>query len=526
MGYICDFCGDQPSLVYCRSDAACLCLSCDRNVHSANALSKRHSRTLLCERCNSQPAFVRCAEEKVSLCQNCDWMGHDASTSNSTHKRQTINSYSGCPSSGELSSLWSFLSQSDSAGESACEQELGLMSISENIESTSWDPTVNTISHNSAGVAEVNGDCNVDKGSGWTRTSIPEHRPAPQLLDQPAGSTDTSLPKFCPQTKYPGLSEDDLYDDFNIDEVDLNLENYEELFGVTLNHSEELLENGGIDSLFGTKDMSAADSTCQGAVAAEGSSIGLVYAIQPACSNAASADSVMSNKTDSILYFTTKHAHSSLSFSGLTGESSAGDYQDCGASSMLLMGEPPWCPPCTESSIPSATRSDAVMRYKEKKKTRNIIIYKLCVFVAILVIEGACLIAVLASKERFEKRVRYASRKARADVRKRVKGRFVKAGPQVLLGDVGYRTALNKFPRLRLWKDSCIRTSFAEICLCHHPSHCFQPHQFFNPSVFILGVSAYIKAAAVTATTAPWNVSVMGKKACSCSFAPFFFLHF
>ena len=30
--------------------------------------------------------------------------------------------------------------------------------------------------------------------------------------------------------------------------------------------------------------------------------------------------------------------------------------------------------------------------------------------------------------DRFEKRVRYASRKARADVRKRVKGRFVKAG--------------------------------------------------------------------------------------------------
>ena len=29
---------------------------------------------------------------------------------------------------------------------------------------------------------------------------------------------------------------------------------------------------------------------------------------------------------------------------------------------------------------------------------------------------------------RFEKRVRYATRKARADVRKRVKGRFIKAG--------------------------------------------------------------------------------------------------
>lgn len=54
-----------------------------------------------------------------------------------------------------------------------------------------------------------------------------------------------------------------------MDEMDLSLENYEELFGVTLNNSEELLENGGIDSLFGTKDMSGADSNCQGAVAAE-----------------------------------------------------------------------------------------------------------------------------------------------------------------------------------------------------------------------------------------------------------------
>lgn len=54
-----------------------------------------------------------------------------------------------------------------------------------------------------------------------------------------------------------------------MDEVDLNFENYEELFGLALNNSEELFENGGIDSLFGTTDMSGADSNCQGAVAAE-----------------------------------------------------------------------------------------------------------------------------------------------------------------------------------------------------------------------------------------------------------------
>lgn len=74
----------------------------------------------------------------------------------------------------------------------------------------------------------------------------------------------------CPGTKGPGLCQDnDLYEDFDMDEMDLNLENYEELFGVALSHSEELFENGGIDSLFGTKDMSAADSSCQGAAAAE-----------------------------------------------------------------------------------------------------------------------------------------------------------------------------------------------------------------------------------------------------------------
>ena len=75
---------------------------------------------------------------------------------------------------------------------------------------------------------------------------------------------------YCPAAKCPALCEDDnLYDDFDMDEMDLNLENYEELFGVALSHSEELFENGGFNSLFGTKDMSAGDSSCQDAIAAE-----------------------------------------------------------------------------------------------------------------------------------------------------------------------------------------------------------------------------------------------------------------
>lgn len=91
----------------------------------------------------------------------------------------------------------------------------------------------------------------------------------------------------------------------------------------------------------------------------------------PACSNPASADSILSTKTDSIFCFTGRQAQSNLSFSGITGESNAGEYQDCGASSMLIMGEPPWLKPCPENNLQSANRSDAVMRYKEKKKSRK-----------------------------------------------------------------------------------------------------------------------------------------------------------
>ncbi|KAI4378590.1 hypothetical protein MLD38_016050 [Melastoma candidum] len=382
MGYMCDFCGEQRSMVYCQSDAACLCLSCDRSVHSANALSRRHSRTLICERCNSQPALVRCAEERVSLCQNCDWTGHGTSTPASNHKRQTISCYHGCPSAAELSSIWCFVLDLPSIQQSGCEQGLGSMSITEN-----------KASEGASSLIEVNGaDCL--EGS----SSIPLSKSTSTALSQPSSTANPLLHRGYPPAT-PGVCEgENLYNELLMDEMDLNIENYEELFGLTLNNSEDLFENGGLDSLFGAKEVLAADSSYHGSQIAEGSSAGKVTSLQQACS-AASGESMMSWKTEPIPCFSSRPAQSGVSFSAITGESSAADCQDCGASSLLLMGEPPWGPHGVEASHQSANRSNAVMRYKEKKKTRK-----------------------------FEKRVRYESRKARADVRKRVKGRFIKAG--------------------------------------------------------------------------------------------------
>ncbi|KAJ8564433.1 hypothetical protein K7X08_000893 [Anisodus acutangulus] len=398
MGHICEFCGEQRSIVYCRSDAACLCLSCDRNVHSANALSQRHSRTLLCERCNSQPAVVRRVEEKISLCKNCDSIGPASSGTSSKHKRQALSCYTGCPSAAELSTIWSFLLDNTSGGDSTCEKGMGSMSITDNRPMDSQAPQGKFNSQDTSVTVEVSEMHTSDKSNVLIGSSTPTLGNKLNKVEQIAGLVNfpSSNSKGC----YAGVKGSTIYEDdpfsqdFNMDEVDLSFENYEELFSGSLVNTNQLFENNDIDGLFGSKDMSVSGSSCQDADTVEGSSMRRVMAMQPACSN---AESLMSCKTEPTICFARQA--SILSFSNLGGESNVGDYQECGTSTMLLMGEPPWSHPYPESSLASSSRSNAVLRYKEKKKTRK-----------------------------FDKHVRYESRKARADVRRRVKGRFVKAG--------------------------------------------------------------------------------------------------
>ncbi|KVH93185.1 hypothetical protein Ccrd_004767 [Cynara cardunculus var. scolymus] len=310
MGYNCDYCGEARSMVYCRSDAAYLCLSCDRNVHSANPLSKRHMRTLVCDVCNSQPALVRCVDEKASLCQNCDWVGHNgASLGASTHSRQTLNCYSGCPTAVELSSIWPFMSES-------CEQEMGSMSIADN----SQEPSENDNTQDSSMPVETS-DLQIENNSNdWMGSLLQDDNRSQDIYRQGKPLSSSANKISCSGTKdSEKVADDGLYDDFTMDEVDMNIENYEELFGVGHNDPKHLFAKDGIDSLFGMRETTTKDSA---------------NAVEPACSNAASVDSLMSCKTEP----NPCHARQ-LSFSSLTGDSSGGEYQDCGAS--LPMGEPP-----------------------------------------------------------------------------------------------------------------------------------------------------------------------------------------
>lgn len=185
------------------------------------------------------------------------------------------------------------------------------------------------------------------------------------------------------------MCEDDFYGNLGMDEVDMALENYEELFGTAFNPSEELFGHGGIDSLFQKHQTKAPEVFIHFPymIYQHLSKLMHLYVIlimlccfcsiqggnsvHPAGSN----DSFMSSKTEPIICYTSKPAQSNISFSGVTGESSAGDFQECGASSSIqLSGEPPWYPPTSQENNAcshSVTRNNAVMRYKEKKKARK-----------------------------------------------------------------------------------------------------------------------------------------------------------
>ncbi|XP_044465793.1 B-box zinc finger protein 32-like [Mangifera indica] len=48
----CELCGMRASL-YCQADDAYLCRNCDKWVHEANFLARRHVRCFLCNTCQS-----------------------------------------------------------------------------------------------------------------------------------------------------------------------------------------------------------------------------------------------------------------------------------------------------------------------------------------------------------------------------------------------------------------------------------------------------------------------------------------
>ncbi|XP_050205059.1 zinc finger protein CONSTANS-LIKE 12 [Mercurialis annua] len=378
---LCDFCEMVRAVVYCKSDAAKLCLHCDGVIHNANALSRRHPRSLLCDKCNSQPAILRCLNDKLSICQNCDWSNANGCL-NSGHHHQPLSCYTGRPSLSEFSRIWSSVLEAPPSVNNG------------------YDPGgLGSLPGNESSI--ISGDNESSFGRdhhqlGW----IPDQNCLSNATDQlPVLSDELNMPKGCSEFKDLGIHDDDLCGGLNIDDVALEFENGDELFGCQNSRFQQISAD---DCILLEKNLSVTESNCPVENAIEVSSSGTLQSSQVVHPiNSGLYINRSCNRSMNLGYSAaTVQVPSgiSISLSNITGESSATDYQDCGLSPFLA-NEAPWEFPM-DTTCPQA-RDKAKMRYNEKKKTR-----------------------------RYHKQIRYASRKARADTRKRVKGRFVKAGEE------------------------------------------------------------------------------------------------
>ncbi|XP_054816713.1 putative zinc finger protein CONSTANS-LIKE 11 isoform X2 [Prosopis cineraria] len=423
MDSLCELCVVVRAVVYCKRDSARLCLNCDAYVHSANALSRRHPRSLVCDKCQAQPAIVHCVDDKMSLCQGCDCNRNVCLGLG--HRRLMLLSYTGCPSFAEMCRIWPFAFDSTSSGLPRSWGSFNSLPKNESICFAQLDDNDASVGGK---LSELESCTKYDPKMPQSSILQPNPNFMPYCRDQPVLFPQDSklLPKGFHDSKDIGISEaDDLCEALNMDSVQLNFESANEMFDCSQGATGYQLEDGGLDCLLIEKNLSvtesngliqntmeASSSVQQGCVgfqsSREGGSGSMIQGMNR------NANCVLMNPScngEMNMGFPQGQVHSSMPLSLPTincdsdttttdfQDCATSEFQDCGLSPTLLTVDTPW-----ESNLGSTcpqAREKAKMRYIEKKKTRT-----------------------------FSKQIRYASRKARADTRKRVKGRFVKAGEE------------------------------------------------------------------------------------------------
>eukprot|EP01018_Ginkgo_biloba_P039812 Gb_41704 [translate_table: standard] len=94
----CDACRIASALLFCRADSAFLCHGCDLKVHGANKLASRHERVWVCEVCEQAPAVVTCKADDAALCVSCDSDIHSANPLARRHERVPVVPFFECAS--------------------------------------------------------------------------------------------------------------------------------------------------------------------------------------------------------------------------------------------------------------------------------------------------------------------------------------------------------------------------------------------------------------------------------------------
>ncbi|PSS12093.1 Zinc finger protein like [Actinidia chinensis var. chinensis] len=460
----CDFCNEKIAVVYCRADSAKLCLFCDHHVHSANPLSGKHIRSQICENCGCEPVSTRCATDNLLLCHDCDSDAHATSSVSSAHDRHPVGGFSGCPSALELASAWGInLEGKKPQSPMQSMVDWTFQDTSESIDSWIYKSAEGVILQD---LRVPGGDAMVySNGTHGERVAISKSqnlscgKQKPVLfrqlmelfkrelvgVDDNGGGGDGGVG----EDLVPGTPNQSAWQG-NVESVNHSMQQQDETpfnsllvmqTHVDLNHNDQIAEgnttwktkssgrgaqiwdfhlgqlraqeeSGPLEVGYGSSDagfmIKSYSELLKEESLATTKGFGEIYGINCSMTHE-DTSAFMNNPNDATACQGPATSESiNLPITRPSSGSAFGNPKCYGASkdiqftehSVLLRGETTRTAAIMKADMEmvAQNRGNAMLRYKEKKKTR-----------------------------RFDKHIRYESRKARADTRKRVKGRFVKA---------------------------------------------------------------------------------------------------
>lgn len=85
----CAVCSGASARVFCAADQAYLCGDCDSKVHN-NSVSCSHERFPLCVLCEDRPAQIFCRNDDAYLCESCDAEIHLSNPLAARHERVPV----------------------------------------------------------------------------------------------------------------------------------------------------------------------------------------------------------------------------------------------------------------------------------------------------------------------------------------------------------------------------------------------------------------------------------------------------
>ncbi|KAL8229068.1 hypothetical protein R6Q57_013968 [Mikania cordata] len=415
MSSVCDFCYQRSAVLYCKADSAKLCLFCDNDVHSANALSLKHLRSQICDNCGSDAVSFGCSTENLLLCTACDHDFHGDSSVSCYHVRFPVDEITGCPSVQDLASIWGFnLKPSVCNGNSRDSKYSGtnLQDLTTIRDETRCYDEVPSVECESQGLGcgmrkkllykqllelakdRFDGDGaelgpQTPSGCGQREISegfefeeqdkdlLNQQTPLTYLLLQPQDSKPNNTTEFSNMWSYNPKRQTSQIWDFHLGRS-RSMESRCDDLRFSINNCTDLVEDASFSTLEVLKQMDAINI--------------------PTATNSSQNISGCRSKMES----------DNRQITGLSSETKVMEINGCDPvmddrmnDRFLTTSQGIEVPATATTKVDAQqfaqNRCNAMLRYKEKKKTR-----------------------------RYEKCIRYESRKARADTRKRVKGRFVK----------------------------------------------------------------------------------------------------